>query len=359
MLALITLALLTPQTSEAPGVIAITASGKRVEALRCEIGAIQIETPFGRFITATDPVAEIRPLAQNLSRLHSLKQQGVFSTSEWLTALSEGGFLSALIEESEIASVAYPEIFVGHNLIEKWSESIEALPPNIDIEHQVDWLYKRFRQQNGLKRILSGNELVRAISPATNRRAERNLTHSQLSDELSSTDAVRRYIGVMACRKQSEINLLRPVLAMSITDHSAHVRNTAANAASQLHQHASRQYWVRLAARAPGPYRSYAVDYLAELAGPIGIEALQLIASASGRLIGEKYSFRRFKVSIVKDYDHSIVRPVMWLEFNTPDVAESRRLSDLNDNSEFLYSRSTILVTKVPSLLAEQIQAHL
>ena len=209
------------QNTPSPNVIAVTQSGVHVEAVEAAVGDIEVATPFGRFLCASDPVSEVRALSSNLDQLYKFKELGVFSASEWLTTLSEGGYLSALVVETQTTAESFPELIIGYDLLEAWAQQIDVLPPNIDVEHQVAWLYKHYLKQNGLTRIFAASELIAALSPGTNRRVERNLSNTQLADELKSDDPIRRRTGLQACAKQSEINYLRQVLALSIVDSSA------------------------------------------------------------------------------------------------------------------------------------------
>jgi hypothetical protein len=339
--------------------IAVTQSGLHVETVDCKVGDLQLATPFGRLLCVTDPVVKIREFSLSALPLLKLRESGVLSHDEWLTALSQAGLLSILLRETEQVALHFPESVVGYDLIQNWAAQTSSLPPSIKLDEQVEKLYKMYLKQDGLQRLILGTQLRDIISESSNKRSERNLSYSQIGDELKSTDDIRRRIGLQIATKQSEIIYIPQILGMTIVDSSAQVRNTAAQASAALHQHAARQYWVKLAARGSGLQRFYAANYLAHYAGPIGLKALQLVDSASGHRIGDRYSFGDIKIWVVESQDSSLMRPVLWHE-NSPGERSGLHLFDhLSDDTEFIYSSSTFVVTKVPSLLAEQIRALL
>jgi len=347
------------QASIQQPVIAITKSGLHVEAIDCKVGDLQLSTPFGRLLCATDPVVAIRDFSLSALPLFKLKENGVFSNEEWLTALSQAGLLSILLEETAQAAQHFPESIVGYDLVQNWAEKTSNLPPSIILNEQVEKLYKMYSKQDGLQRLILGTELRDIISGSSNKRSERNLSYIQIANELRSTDAIRRRIGLQIATKQSEVIYIHQMLAMTIADPNAQVRDTAAQSSAALHQHAARQYWVKLAARGSGLQRFYAANYLAHYAGPIGIKALKLVDSASGHKIGDRYSFLEIKIWVVKSHDSSLMRPVPWLDYSPGERGDLHLFDHLSDNTEFIYASSAFVVTKVPTLLAEQIRALL
>jgi len=346
------------QASTQQPVIAITKSGLHVEAVDCKVGDLQLATPFGRLLCATDPVVEIRDFSLSALPLLKLREAGVFSHDEWLTALSQAGLLSILLKETEQVSLHFPESVIGYDLIQSWATQTSSLPPSIKLDERVEKLYKTYLRQDGLQRLILGTELRSIISASSNKRSERNLSYTQLGDELKSTDAIRRRIGLQIATKQSEVIYMPQILAMTIADSSAQVRDTAAQASAALHQHAARQYWVKLAARGSGLQRFYAANYLAHYAGPIGITVLKLIDSASNHKIGDRYSFGEIKIWVVELQDSGLMSPVQWLD-SPRELDDSRVFDHLSDDTEFIYASSSFVITKVPTLLAEQIRALL
>jgi hypothetical protein len=340
-------------------VIAITKSGLHVEAVDCKVGDLQLATPFGRLLCATDPVVEIREFNLSALPLLKLKENGIFSSDEWLTALSQAGLLSLLLEETAQATQHFPESIIGYDIIQNWAAQTSSLPPSIKLDEQVEKLYKMYLKQDGLQRLILGTELRGIISASSNKRSERNLSYTQISDELKSTDAVRRRIGLQIATKQSEVIYMPQILAMTIADPSAQVRDTAAQASAALHQHAARQYWVKRAARGSGLQRFYAVNYLARYAGPLGIKALKLLDSAGDHKIGDRYSFGGIKVWVVQFQDSSLMNPVLWFDHSLAKGSDSHLFDHLSDDTEFIYASSSFVITKVPTLLAEQIRALL
>ena len=347
------------QASIQQPVIAITKSGLHVEAMDCKVGDLQLSTPFGRLLCATDPVAEIRDFSLSTLPLLKLRESGVFSHDEWLTALSQAGLLSILLKETEQVALHSPESIVGYDLIQNWAAQTSSLPPSIKLDAQVEKLYKMYLKQDGLRRLILGTELHSSISGSSNKRSERNLRYTQIGDELKSTDAIRRRIGLQIATKQSEVIYMPQILAMTIVDPSAQVRNTAAQASAALHQHAARQYWVKRAARGSGLQRLYAANYLAHYAGPLGIKALKLIDSAGDHKIGDRYSFDEIKIWVVNSQDSSLMNPVLWSDHSLGKRSDLHLFDHLSDNTEFIYASSAFVITKVPTLLAEQIRALL
>ena len=339
--------------------IAVTRSGLHVEAVDCKVGDLQLATPFGRLLCAADPVVEIRDFSLSALPLLKLREGGVFSHDEWLTALSQAGLLSILLKETEQVSLHFPESVVGYDLIQSWAAQTSSLPPSIKLDERVEKLYKTYLRQDGLQRLILGTELRGIISASSNKRSERNLSYTQIGDELKSTDAIRRRIGLQIATKQSEMIYMHQILAMTIADSSAQVRNTAAQTSAALHQHASRQYWVKLAARGSGLQRFYAANYLVHYAGPLGIKALKLIDSAGDHKIGDRYSFGGIKVWVVKSHDSSLMNPVLWFDNALAKGSDSHLFDHLSDDTEFIYASSSFVITKVPTLLAEQIRALL
>jgi hypothetical protein len=340
-------------------VIAITKSGLHVEAVDCKVGDLQLATPFGRLLCATDPVVEIRDFSLSALPLLRLKGNGVFSNDEWLTALSQAGLLSILLEETTQVAQHSPESIIGYDLVQNWAAQTSNLPSSMILDEQVATLYKMYLKRDGLQRLILGTELRGIISESSNKRSERNLSYTQIGNELKSTNAIRRRIGLQIATKQSEVIYMHQILAMTIVDPSAQVRNTAAQSSAALHQHAARQYWVKLAARGSGLHRLYAANYLAHYAGPIGLKALKLVDSASDHKIGDRYSFGEIKIWVVKSQDSSLMRPVLWRDNSPGERSDLHLFGHLSDDTEFIYASSTFVVTKVPTLLAEQIRALL
>jgi hypothetical protein len=340
-------------------VIAVTKSGVHIEALDCQVGDLQLATPFGLYLCASDPVVEVRDLILSSQPLAKLREDGVFTNEEWLAAISRAGLLTLLLDQTSLIAGSFPKVIDGYNLIQYWAAQTSNLDPAINLDDRISKLYKMYLRQQGLRRLILGTELENIVSASSNKRAERNLSYMQIGDELKSTDPIRRRIGLQIATKQSEVVYLHQILAMTIVDSTAQVRQTAALSCSALHQHAARQYWVKLAARGSELHRGYAVNYLAHYSGPIGIRALKMLDSASEHRIGDRYSFSSNKIWVVQASDSSLVRPVLWLN-NSPSERSNLHLFDhLSDNTEFIDSRSVFVVTKVPPLLAEQIRALL
>jgi hypothetical protein len=347
------------QASTPQQVIAITQSGRHVEAVGCKVGDLQLSTPFGRLLCATDPIVEIRDFSLSALPLLKLKENGVFSSEEWLTALSQAGLLSILLEETAKTAQHSPESIVGYDIVQNWAAQTSNLPPSMSLDEQVAKLYKMYLKQAGLQRLILGTELRDIISESSNKRSQRNLSYTEIGNELKSTNDIRRRIGLQIATKQSEVIYMNQILAMTIVDSSAQVRNTAAQSSAALHQHAARQYWVKMAARGSGLHRFYAANYLAHYAGPIGIKALKLIDSAINHKVDDRYSVGEIKIWVVKSNDSNLMRPVLWSN-NSPGGRSDLHLFDhLSDDTEFIYASSSFVVTKVPTLLAEQIRALL
>ncbi|MFT7517102.1 MAG: hypothetical protein ACI84O_000892 [Myxococcota bacterium] len=339
--------------------IAVTQSGVAIEASNCKVGDLELDTPYGRFLCAADPVVEIRDLNASWQQLSKLKERGVFSNSEWLETLSKAGLLSALLQETDSLSKTFPELTLGYDLIQSWAEQTSHLPISIELSKQVPWLHAQYLKQKKLSRLIYGTELTSIVSASADKRAERNLTYSQVGDELKSSDPLRRRIGLLLCIKQSEMMHLATILTMSITDDEAQVRLSAGRACAALYQYAARQYWVKLAARGSEIQRSKAVEALARHGGPIGMRALLLLDSASQHSIGDRYTFKDNRVWIVKKRLSNLLDPRLWAD----DHFDPRVILDVDHyryhDIEFIDAGSVFVITKVPTLLAEQIRALL
>jgi hypothetical protein len=85
---------------------------------------------------------------------------------------------------------------------------------------------------------------------------------------------------------------------------------------------------------------------------------LKLIDSASNHKIGDRYSFGEIKVWVVELQDSGLMSPVQWLD-SPGELDDSRVFDHLSDDTEFIYASSSFVITKVPTLLAEQIRALL
>ncbi|MBC8369788.1 MAG: hypothetical protein H8E25_07300 [Planctomycetes bacterium] len=339
--------------------IAVTRSGIQIEATGCQIGDLELDTPFGRYSCATDPIIEVRNLLRSFSLLSTIREKGLLNNREWLSALSESGFLSALLIETELISHSFPELYVGYDLIESWAKKTSRLPASITLDKRLNWLHEIYLKKKGLQRLVYGTELVSIISGGSNKNSKRNLSYNQISDELQSSDHIRRRIGLQLCVKQSELIFMHQILSLSMIDPSSQVRQTAAKSAAMINQHTARQYWVKIAARGLSIHRSYAVDYLAHLAGPIGLRVIKILNSASTHFIGEQYTFDDIKIRVVKSSDLSLIGSLNWRSNNSAGNNASHGFDYLSDDTEIIESKSTFTITKVPSLLAEQIRALL
>ena len=178
-------------------VIAITQSGRHLEANGCTVGDTKIQTPFGTYLSIGDPVIIIRDQAKSLEILKQIKQKKGLGKQEWLNLLLDSGQNSFLIKECERFWEENSQCTVGVEILKEWSSTISIVPEGLETDEHVKWLYEEMEKAEGFLKIVYGNQLASSVSASGLRRKSRNLTTKQLITDLESNEAISRMVASM------------------------------------------------------------------------------------------------------------------------------------------------------------------
>lgn len=335
-------------------VIAITQSGKHIEAKNCAIGSTKIQTPFGIHLSIGDPVSIIRDQAESLEILSQIKEKKDLNKREWLNLLLESGQNSFLINECERFWRENNQCTIGVEILKEWSLTVNSIPEELETNQYTEWLYQEMLRAKGFLKIVYGIQLVNNVSTSGLKRIERNLTTNQLLTELKSNEAVRRMIASMVIEKQSEIMFINDLISLSINDPIGFVRQQAAQDAVGLHRNTTLTHWTKLALRGEHHYRSHAIELLNNYGGEEGENVLKILSQTIGKKIGDRFQLNGKSISIVATPKKGL-NNLQRLHFDKIRASSNQDFTLFLTNEKFLETTSTIKVTSLPVEFGEKL----
>lgn len=330
------LCLAFPQEEKAePLWIATTRDGLQIESVEQAIsGDLQVETPFGRLNTPTDPVREGKDRSGELQRLRQLRTEQPELAVRWAQAARDGGFLTELVHgvdaylgsEEEI----HPEIF---HALEYWGIQIDSVPSRLKVSQRIDWLWSEILREKTSRVLLLGERLVSEVHASEQADGERQLSFADLRKGLRHKNPLVRRVAARVAGKQQffDQELAASIFTMSLFGKSVAERDGAAWAATQIHPHDARQYWFMALARAEESLRKSAAMHLARYGGEDAIDGFMVVLSAFDKKSTRTYPFHGKKIQAVRDTKKPTLRVGVGLSAYNYDV--------LKDSSTFKVTR--------------------
>ncbi|MGB0953892.1 MAG: HEAT repeat domain-containing protein [Planctomycetota bacterium] len=321
--------------------VAVTQSGLHVQCVDAAVGDREIQTPFGLYRNATDPVVAIEDGAQQVEDLRRLRQDGILDDSTWLQDLSTAGQLEELMRVSRAMLKDEPQRLEPYLVLEHWGRHLDPVPTSIARKDRVAWLWKRAHSKDFATALFAGSRLVVEVSASSQTQHGRVVALSDLRKALRSKDPLIRRIAARVSGMQQEVSLREPLMEASLTDPVEAARDAAAEGVHGINAHASRLYWLRNLARGHANHREHAARNLGRFGGADGLRGLLHVLAAWDSKAGTKFPFHECRIKVVSKIDRN-ARDLIGLD---PEHAEADH-TYLRAETEFLRLEGTFEVTR-------------
>jgi len=321
--------------------IAVLQSGQRVECVEAQVGDREFETPFGLFRTATDPVVEIYDGTQQVQDLRKLRKLEVLDDFTWLHDLSTAGQLTELARASQLVLAHDQHNIYAYEVLESWGRRIDAVPPKLDRNQRITWLWKRANKSDFTSALMAGAQLMEEVSQSSQASNDRVVSISDLRKAMRQKSVVPRRVAALIAGRQRQFSMRESLLEASIAEKLEPVRSASAAAAHEIHAHSARQYWVRNLARGTGASRDAAAWNLGHYGGADALNALIHVLAAWEHRPPERFEYAGREIWVVSSVD----RNAADLGGYNPEQQEVD-FRHLSPDLEFLDLGSTFTVTK-------------
>ncbi len=285
--------------------VAVLRSGKRVPcSATTRIGDRSIATPYGSFLTATDPVTGIEDAAQEARLLRQVRE---LDFPAWLQRVDGRGLVGELLQAADDGTHddAQQELILER--LEDWGRVLDPIPPRLPPDQRVDWVWNRLNADSpGRCALLCGRLLVEI--PGASAPSSRRIGLVALRRALRSGEAPRIRTAARVGERQGEHDLVRPLLAVSLSADSAPLRDVAASAAMSLDPQLSLGKWtLGLLRGRKDDERVRAAERLGHSKDPAAIQPL-IAAVASARRAPGRFVFFGRQISLVTDFDVQVAQ---------------------------------------------------
>lgn len=334
--------------------IAMTESGVQIEvAAQVASGDLTVETPFGLYRTATDPVRICFERKRDQSWQTAIRTHSSSSLLESIQMTRDNGQISALLEIADVAIRRNrpEEIRAALRGLEDWGAKIDPVPIGMTQDERVQWLWQRVREVDGPAKLLLSGRLAAEVMPAGNGVGTRQLKQAELQKQLREGEPLMQRVAVHICEVQA---MADPYLSAQILMWSLYAspvcRDLAARAAPKLRPHSSREYWVRALLRSRDDLRSIAAQNLAAEMPEYAAKPFAVMLAATGKRAPSRFKFADHSIQVVVDRRQP--RNLLQLEV-------AMQTSGGEIEGEYLEDSSVIKVCKVTEELQQQLQRHL
>ncbi len=334
--------------------IAMTESGLQIEAAaQVASGALEVDTPFGLYRTATDPVKLSFERRRDQTWKASLRIRDTATLLEAIETMRDNGQISALIEIADAAMRRNQpqEIRAALRGLESWGAKLDPVPKGMTQDERVQWLWERTREVSGPAKLLLAGRLAAEVMPAGNGVGERQLRQVELQKVLRDGDVLMQRVAILVIEAQrmSDPYLGAQVLMWSVYGHPI-TRDIAARTAPLIRPLSTREYWVRALLRASDSLREVAAQNLAWEMPDYAPKAFAILLAASGKRAPSRFKFADHSIQVVVDRREP--RNLLQLE-----VAMETSGGELQ--GEYLENASVIKVCKLPEALRDQMLRYL
>lgn len=321
--------------------VAVTQSGLHLQCVDAEVGDREIQTPFGIYRNATDPIVAIEDGSQQIEDLRRLRLDGIIDDSTWLQDLSTAGQLDELLRASIEILEQEPQRLEPYLVLEHWGRQLDPVPTNLDRGKRVPWLWERAFDKDFATSLFAGARLAVEVSASSQAQHGRVVALADLRKALRNPDARIRRIAARVAGMQQEVSLREPLMEASLEDAVEAARDAAAEGVHGIHTHAARLYWLRNLARGEASHREHAARNLGRFGGADGLRGLLHVLAAWDSKAGTKFTFHECRIKVVRKIDRN-ARDLIGLD---PEHAEADS-TYLRADTEFLKLEGTFEVTR-------------
>ena len=334
--------------------IAMTESGVQIEvAAQVQKGDLTLETPFGLFRTAKDPVKICFERVRDQTWRTTLKTYKEVSLLEAIQMCHANGQISALLEiaDAAIRRDNPREIRAALRALEEWGAQLDPVPKGMTQDERVQWLWKRGQEIDGPGKLLLSGRLAAEVMPAGNGVGERQLKQVELQKVLRGGDPLMQRVAVHICEVQAMADpyLSAQVLTLSLYA-STVCRDLAARTAPKLRPLSSREYWVRALLRSKDSKRLIAAQNLAWEMPEYAPKPFAILLAAVGKRAPNRFKFVDHSIQVV--VDRRAPQNLLQLEV-------ALQTSGGEIDGEYLEDSSVVKVCKVEEELQRTLQEYL
>ncbi|MDP6941633.1 MAG: hypothetical protein QGH51_06350 [Planctomycetota bacterium] len=352
LLAAITLSLL-PQPQDAWH--ALTEKGLRIECMEKPApGDLVIQTPFGSYLTATDPVKTSFRIPSGNWR-ERLEENPRFNLAEEVARLDSDGSLRELVELTNWLLKHRPneDLVQAATALEKWGAGIDPLKPGTAMNKRPELLWKEVQKTKDAQAFLfAGLFIEEAQANSAGTSGQGSLTISEIKKALKSPSEIVRRTGALAAEKAriDEAELVGILMNGSIGG-SLLTRDACARAAISCWENGTLTWWTSLLLRGEQGSRLSAGRNLALYGGERGLRGLLFLLSARGKEVGSSYTFDGRPIRIIKNSFRSKLLSASSLDFNSGNAS----ITLLNFEDDLLDIGSTERITRVKTEIANKV----
>lgn len=327
------------QAPEIP--VAVLQSGQRIECIEAKPGDRQLQTPFGLYRCAMDPVVSLEDGKRRAEDLEGLYLDDRISADTYLHDLSQAGLLTILAETCEDLAQENRNRVDVYRLLEGWATRLDRVPAKVKREDRVEWLWKRANSKEWVEAVMCGAQLSLEVSCSTLAQGNRRISLAKLRQALKSRYLPHRRMAAILAGSQREIGLREGLMLASIEESLEPLRCAAARGAQEIHGQAARNYWLRNLARGDHRDRAAAAWNLGRYGGEEALPGLIHVLAAHGHKPPERFDFAGRTVWVVSEEDPSAI-DLGHLEADQQSV----HVHSYQPELEFLQMGSTFKVTR-------------
>ncbi len=334
--------------------IAMTESGVQIEvAAQVNKGDLTVETPFGLYRTATDPIRLCFERNRDLTWRTSIRTQSSASLLEAIQMCRANGQISGLIEIADAALRRNrpAEVRAALRGLEEWGAQLDPVPKGMTQDERVQWLWQQVQGVEGPAKLLLSGRLAAEVMPAGNGVGKRQLKQVELQKILRGGDSLMQRVAVHICEVQAMADpyVGAQILTLSLFGSTA-CRDLAARAAPKLRPLSTREYWVRALLRSSDSMREIAAQNLVWEMPEYAAKPFAVLLAATGKLAPSRFKFADHSIQVVVDRRHP---------HNLLQLEVAMQTSGGEIDGEYLEDSSVIKVCKVPAELQQQLQRYL
>ena len=286
-----------------PVMVAVTESGRAIQAIDASPGDLEFKTPFGVFVCPTDAVERVEDRTLLRNRFLKFLEDDSISRKVLTHEASAAGLLALMAEQADILfaeDLDRPGLFT---LLENWGEDLDNLPEKIKRKERVDWLWARIPQAEPVASAFLSGRLQFELSGSRHADPDRLLERSQIRKGFRDPSALvrRATAGALAAQKTFDQNLFTQALKASVEDPLQSVRLEAARACGEVDRRVARQIWTYVLARNRSGPRQEAARNLGRYGGRGALDPLIHVLAAEGRKSPERFEFAGRKIQVSKE----------------------------------------------------------
>lgn len=333
--------------------IAITRDGVQIEVLSEPAkGALEVQTPFGLYRTAADPIKMAFSRKRDRSWVERMRRDSSFSLVPIAKDLRDNGQISALLELADAAwrRGRLSEIRASFRGLEDWGSRLDPVPPELSGNERIDWLWTAVQEEKSVRSLLYAGRLISEITPGRYGVGDRQLSFTEVRRGLRHDNNLARRAAAWVAQVEllDDVYLSSDLMYLSLFGPPT-LRGRAADSAAYIHPEGSREYWVRALLRAEDLTRLRAAQAFVHAMPRYAPKAIGHVLSAVGKRAPQRYRYAGHDMQVVVDRREPY--PAVRLQ--------SALFENEFRNGEHLENASTVRVVKLSAELQQALIALL